>query len=45
VELPFMCTSFAQGFHDQYEMQEQIGSGSFGAVHVAVHRTTGERYD
>jgi hypothetical protein len=35
---------FSTGFPDAYEMGPYLGSGSFGTVHVAIKKATGERY-
>ena len=40
---PITKFGFATGFGDKYELGEQLGSGTFGIVHVAVNRETGER--
>ncbi len=42
-EDPITRFGFWQGFGDRYEVQEKIGSGTFGVVHVAVDKQTGER--
>jgi hypothetical protein len=41
---PITSFGFARGFSDKYELAEQLGSGTFGIVHVAVNRETGERW-
>ncbi|KAL4433462.1 hypothetical protein ABPG77_010315 [Micractinium sp. CCAP 211/92] len=45
-QAPYPITSFgfAHGLASKYELKEQLGSGTFGIVHVAVNRKTGERY-
>lgn len=40
---PVTSFGFAHGFASKYELAEQLGSGTFGIVHVAVSRKTGER--
>lgn len=40
---PIRSFGFASGLGDKYEIAEQLGSGTFGIVHVAVHRESGER--
>jgi hypothetical protein len=35
---------FSRGFGTRYELQEKIGSGTFGIVHAAVNKSTGERW-
>ena len=39
---PIARFGFASGFADKYELAAQLGSGTFGIVHVAVSRETGE---
>lgn len=34
---------FASNFEKLYEVQERIGEGTFGVVHVATDRRTGQR--
>ncbi|PRW20925.1 calcium-dependent kinase 26-like [Chlorella sorokiniana] len=41
---PIRSFGFASGFGDKYDLAEQLGSGTFGIVHVAVHKETGERF-
>lgn len=40
---PIRSFGFASGFGDKYDLAEQLGSGTFGIVHVAVHKETRER--
>ncbi|KAF5831241.1 kinase-like domain-containing protein [Dunaliella salina] len=35
---------FAHGFHNKYTVNEILGCGTFGCVHVATHKETGERF-
>ncbi|PSC69548.1 calcium-dependent kinase 17 [Micractinium conductrix] len=41
---PIASFGFASGFGHKYELAEQLGSGTFGIVHIAVNRKTGERF-
>jgi hypothetical protein len=40
---PITSFGFARGFSDKYELEKQLGSGTFGVVHVARNKETGER--
>lgn len=40
----FFAPSFAKNLEDVYELGDCIGAGSFSTVHLATHKTTGERY-
>lgn len=41
---PIVSFGFAKGFKDKYELAQQLGSGTFGIVHIAVNKETGERF-
>ncbi|KAL4856185.1 Calcium-dependent protein kinase 16 [Chlorella vulgaris] len=41
---PITSFGFAKGFADKYKLEKQLGSGTFGIVHVAVNKETGERF-
>lgn len=40
---PITSFGFARGFAQKYELEKQLGSGTFGVVHVARNKETGER--
>jgi hypothetical protein len=40
---PISSFGFSRGLANKYEMGERVGAGTFGVVHAAVHRETGQR--
>ncbi|GAB4824203.1 hypothetical protein N2152v2_011249 [Parachlorella kessleri] len=43
-DVPIHSFGFSRGFSQRFRLEDKIGSGTFGVVHVAVHRQTGARF-
>ena len=42
-DVPIHNFGFSRGFSQRFRLEDKVGSGTFGVVHVAVHRQTGAR--